>query len=111
MGMTRAMERLFLTWAQSRQVFGQRRLTEPSRFLTEIPREQRRGHSGEAVRRRLEPAPCSASRARAIRPSSEPLGSAVRQPTRARCALACGVRHPLFGVGTIVRTRGHRTTT
>jgi DNA helicase-2/ATP-dependent DNA helicase PcrA len=34
------MEKLFLTWAQSRQVFGQRRLAEPSRFLTEIPREQ-----------------------------------------------------------------------
>ncbi len=38
-GMTRAMERLHLTWAASRQVFGQRRLSEPSRFLEEIPRE------------------------------------------------------------------------
>jgi len=34
------MERLHLTWAQSRQVFGQRRLCEPSRFLTEIPRDR-----------------------------------------------------------------------
>ena len=32
-GMTRARERLHLTWAQSRSVFGQRRLSEPSRFL------------------------------------------------------------------------------
>ncbi|HEX9202825.1 MAG TPA: UvrD-helicase domain-containing protein, partial [Vicinamibacteria bacterium] len=38
-GMTRAMERLHLTRAASRQVFGQRRLSEPSRFLDEIPRE------------------------------------------------------------------------
>ncbi|HEY2941390.1 MAG TPA: UvrD-helicase domain-containing protein, partial [Vicinamibacteria bacterium] len=39
-GMTRARERLHLTWAQSRSVFGQRRLSEPSRFLVEIPRDQ-----------------------------------------------------------------------
>ena len=39
-GMTRAMERLHLSWASSRQVFGQRRVSEPSRFLTEIPRER-----------------------------------------------------------------------
>ena len=38
-GMTRAMERLHLSWASSRQVFGQRRVSEPSRFLSEIPRD------------------------------------------------------------------------
>jgi DNA helicase-2/ATP-dependent DNA helicase PcrA len=38
-GMTRAMDRLVLTWAQSRAVFGQRRLSERSRFLDEIPVE------------------------------------------------------------------------
>src|SRR5262249_9603831 len=31
-GMTRAMERLSLSWARSRAVFGQRRVTQPSRF-------------------------------------------------------------------------------
>ncbi len=35
-GMTRAMEDLFLTWAQSRFAFGGRNYTMPSRFLTEL---------------------------------------------------------------------------
>src|SRR5262249_56690221 len=35
--MTPAMERLHLSWAQNRQVFGQRRLSQPSRFLHEVP--------------------------------------------------------------------------
>ncbi|HEY5907003.1 MAG TPA: UvrD-helicase domain-containing protein, partial [Vicinamibacteria bacterium] len=48
-GMTRARERLFLSWAQSRQVFGQRRTSQPSRFLEELPRE-RMEVSGEESR-------------------------------------------------------------
>ena len=48
-GMTRARERLHLSWAQSRQVFGQRRTSQPSRFLEEIPRD-RLEVSGEAAR-------------------------------------------------------------
>ena len=35
-GMTRAMDDLFLTWAQSRFSFGGRNYTMPSRFLTEL---------------------------------------------------------------------------
>lgn len=35
-GMTRAMERLFLSWAQSRFAFGGRNYGMPSRFLTEL---------------------------------------------------------------------------
>ena len=35
-GMTRAMERLFLSWAQSRFSFGGRNYGMPSRFLTEL---------------------------------------------------------------------------
>ena len=35
-GMTRAMRKLFLTWAQSRFSFGGRSWTMPSRFLTEL---------------------------------------------------------------------------
>ncbi|MEW6776351.1 MAG: UvrD-helicase domain-containing protein [Bdellovibrionota bacterium] len=36
-GITRAMERLYLTGAQQRRVFGQTFVNEPSRFLHEIP--------------------------------------------------------------------------
>ena len=36
-GMTRAMERLTLTWARKRRRFGSQNFATPSRFLTEIP--------------------------------------------------------------------------
>ncbi len=101
-GMTRAMEQLFLTWAQSRQVFGQRRVAEPSRFLTEIPRELVES-SGEAV------APAwAAPRRRFTRESEAREGPAVPPPPPDAQEMRPGVRvrHPLFGVGTIVRREG-----
>jgi DNA helicase-2/ATP-dependent DNA helicase PcrA len=101
-GMTRAMDQLFLTWAQSRQVFGQRRVTEPSRFLAEIPRE-RVESSGEAV------APSwSAPKRRFTRESEAREGPAVPPPPPDAQEMRPGVRvrHPLFGVGTIVRREG-----
>ena len=98
-GMTRARERLFLTFAQSRQVFGQRRLSEPSRFLGEIPRavmtmtsESRRFEPEYVPRRR---SPEAARSADAPAPANL---SGLRAGTR--------VRHPLFGVGTVLRADG-----
>ena len=46
-GMTRAMERLHLSWASRRNHFGQLSFRRPSRFLDEIPRELCEGHSAE----------------------------------------------------------------
>ena len=100
-GMTRAMERLHLSWARSRQVFGQRRVAEPSRFLAEIP-EEGLERSGGAV-----PPPAPAGRgaatlgpARGGRGGSAPGASAEPMRPGAR------VRHPLFGVGTVLRREG-----
>jgi DNA helicase-2/ATP-dependent DNA helicase PcrA len=99
-GMTRAMERLSLTWAQSRQVFGQRRLAEPSRFLSEIPRDQVE-ISGETRAPMPLPfrRPGSSPRHAEMPPTADlrPL-QAVRPGAR--------VRHPLFGVGTVLRSEG-----
>ncbi len=39
-GMTRARERLFLTNARRRRLFGQDQYNQPSRFIADIPREQ-----------------------------------------------------------------------
>ena len=101
-GMTRAMDQLFLTWAQSRQVFGQRRVTEPSRFLSEIPREHVES-SGEA----LAPA-WAAPRKRFAREGFTREDPAVPPPPPDAQEMRPGVRvrHPLFGVGTIVRREG-----
>lgn len=38
-GITRAKEKLYLMWAESRAVFGSREIRAPSRFLKELPRE------------------------------------------------------------------------
>ena len=38
-GMTRAREKLYLTYARSRRVWGQEQFNSPSRFLKEIPKE------------------------------------------------------------------------
>jgi DNA helicase-2/ATP-dependent DNA helicase PcrA len=99
-GMTRARERLFLTFAQSRQVFGQRRITQPSRFLGEVPRaavtmtsESRSFEPAYVPRRRSPESP------RPDSPPPAPLNLAGLRP-------GARVRHPLFGVGTVVRSDG-----
>jgi DNA helicase II / ATP-dependent DNA helicase PcrA len=99
-GMTRAMERLHLSWARSRQVFGQRRVSEPSRFLAEIP-EEAQERSGGALRLPPRPGdapprwtPAVAARAATPGASDEPMRPGAR------------VRHPLFGVGTVLRREG-----
>ncbi|HSD66204.1 MAG TPA: 3'-5' exonuclease, partial [Vicinamibacteria bacterium] len=92
-GMTRAMERLHLSWARSRQVFGQRRVTAASRFLAEIPGEDLERSGGlfrlppGAGTPRRAPAPPGALSPSGIRPGVQ-------------------VRHPLFGVGTVLRREG-----
>jgi DNA helicase-2/ATP-dependent DNA helicase PcrA len=99
-GMTRAMERLYLTRTQSRQVFGQRRLAEPSRFLDEIPQDRLeisgQGRRVEAsARPRFRPSPDAWS----APPPLPPGGAADFKP-------GVRVRHPLFGVGTVLRRDG-----
>jgi DNA helicase-2/ATP-dependent DNA helicase PcrA len=101
-GMTRAMERLYLSHAQSRQVFGQRRLAEASRFLGEIPD---RGVERSGAPGRLDfPSFPSRRPGRAAFPAEEtPL-----PPLAAQAEIRPGarVRHPLFGVGTVLRSDG-----
>ncbi len=97
-GMTRAMRRLHLTWAESRMVFGQRRVSEPSRFLTEIPRE------GMTVTGNSRSVPMAA------RPRWRPetVATTAPPPSSGTGSLRPGtrVRHPLFGVGTVLRSDG-----
>jgi DNA helicase-2/ATP-dependent DNA helicase PcrA len=109
-GMTRAMERLTLSWAASRAVFGQRRLSERSRFLDEIPAQslrslRPRGGQGLGARRTVERrrdeelpvwAGGGTGRAAAATSTGSPSASELRPGVR--------VRHPLFGVGTVLRS-------
>jgi DNA helicase-2/ATP-dependent DNA helicase PcrA len=102
-GMTRAMQRLFLTWARTRQVFGQRRVTQQSRFLEEIPRDRIvvSGVTSEP------PASWAGGRGTARSPEAfrEPrVPASVAAPGDFRPGMR--VRHPLFGVGTVLRSDG-----
>lgn len=91
-GMTRARNRLVLTRARERSYFGDRRVTIPSRFLSEIPPESYEGPGGSLG-------------AAAPRPSAQGAGAAPPSPS-VRYRPGQQVRHPRFGYGTVLRVEG-----
>ena len=112
-GMTRAQSGLVLTSAARRRVFGEYQSTEPSRFLLEIPSELvevvepafgRPGYASVAqpARRR------SYGRPRRHRQTEEqvdtPAFAVEDEDQSAATGVSAGtrVRHPTFGVGTVV---------
>jgi DNA helicase-2/ATP-dependent DNA helicase PcrA len=106
-GLTRAMQRLYLTHAESRRIFGRTSYREPSRFLAELPPE-----ALEDVRPRISVSRplYTSDRISLAAPSSE----AARRRSRAvpisgeelPMRLGTRVRHPKFGEGTILRFEG-----
>jgi DNA helicase-2/ATP-dependent DNA helicase PcrA len=98
-GMTRAMERLTLTYATERRRFGSRTFGTPSRFLREIPVEVLEEISS-APRSRREPG--SGDRNYDYSYDQSPAASegeaAIQQGTR--------VQHPIFGGGTVTAVIG-----
>jgi DNA helicase-2/ATP-dependent DNA helicase PcrA len=111
-GLTRAMQRLYLTHAESRRIFGHTSYRDPSRFLSELPPE-----ALEDVRPRI-----SVSRPLYASPGPSmarhgPAAEAAETRRRSRAAaplagedvpmrLGTRVRHPKFGEGTILRFEG-----
>ena len=134
-GMTRARKSLTLTRALYRRIFGneqQMRASLPSRFLSEIPTElvttvpgsmaeigqSRRyepdpeySYSAEEFLRRARgtpppPAARAPQQRRASSPASSLSRSSVRRGANADPLLGQKVRHPEFGVGTVVGVEG-----
>ncbi len=111
-GLTRAMQRLYLTHAESRRIFGRTSYRDASRFLSELPPE-----ALEDVRPRI-----SVSRPLYTAPGPAiirrgPVAEAADTKRRSRAAatligedvpmrLGSRVRHPKFGEGTILRFEG-----
>jgi len=91
-GMTRARNRLVLTRARERSYFGDRRVTLPSRFLSEIPPECFDGAS--------DPAPPGVVRG----PAATRAGLAPNRTPRFRAGQS--VLHDRFGYGTVLRVEG-----
>lgn len=87
-GITRARERLLLTWASRRLHFGQTSAAGPSRFLDEIPPELVTGWAGEE-------------------PETDPLGVFEAPPAQyATLAVGDHVEHATFGRGVVEHLRG-----
>ena len=116
-GMTRAEERLFLTMARRRRLFGQYDNTSPSRFFSELSRENVQLHEETAYPIPGISDPLSAISAASIKIPSD--GKAdekvaigdftfVPEPVEGEDALRSGmqVRHPMFGTGQVMVVEG-----
>jgi ATP-dependent DNA helicase UvrD/PcrA len=115
-GMTRAKDRLTLSWSSFRRFFGEdgRRSTRPSRFLKEIPAAltERLVGSGK-VERRWEGALNSREsierflRVNDLRPRAPGLQAAGSRPrTAGNWKLGSRVRHPKYGLGVVLACEG-----
>ncbi len=112
-GITRAMQRLYLSHAESRRIYGRTEYRAPSRFLGEIPAEL-----VEEVRPRISvsrplydggarpgPAPERRYPARSAAPAVAPRRPAPGEETPLK--LGARVRHPKFGEGVVLRFEGN----
>ena len=112
-GLTRAMQHLYLTHAESRRIFGHTAYRDPSRFLGELPPE-----AIEEIRPRISVSrPLYTAPGAAIVRGGGEAGSfqpqrrsrAASPPTGEELPMKLGtrVRHPKFGEGTILRFEGN----
>ena len=93
-GMTRAMEQLYLCYAEIRRLYGKDHYTQGSRFLTEVPAEFIEEIRSSAVSRPLQRGSYSGGTA---------LGGAK---TSSGLQPGCQVRHEKFGDGMVVTLEG-----
>jgi len=117
-GMTRAERKLYLSACRFRRYFGNmdQQVSEPSRFLNEIPADlveevgdkRRRqalkyeGHSYDTVDAVMKVLGGGPSRPLPVSPSSKPT---AKKPA-GTWSLGTRVKHPKYGQGTILRTEG-----
>ncbi|MFN5745191.1 MAG: DNA helicase II [Methylococcaceae bacterium] len=92
-GITRARQKLFLTYAENRRIYGKDTYPRPSRFLREIPTE----HVHE-VRIRAKPSQSSVS--------SNPTKISGEIGTKSGYRLGQRVQHARFGEGVILQSEG-----
>ena len=118
-GMTRAKERLYLTHASERRLYGYPQSNLVSRFVSEIPEELIKKSGGvpayaEASRRHVQWEDAPEAKAYSSGPSVlKPAGSmetAVARPkqqmTKSPYYNGAVVRHAKFGIGTVQRSEG-----
>jgi DNA helicase-2/ATP-dependent DNA helicase PcrA len=90
-GITRAMQRLYLTYAESRRLYGRESYPRPSRFLREIPPE----HIQEVRMRATVTHPATS-----VKPKAQSL------QTEGKFKLGQRVSHAKFGEGVVLQMEG-----
>jgi DNA helicase-2/ATP-dependent DNA helicase PcrA len=101
-GMTRAMEKLYITHARRRRVFGDFQTNDRSRFVDEIPAELlheigNQAQKWETARQRVEEMQA---------PPRAPSPREVHVEYEDGLRVGARVRHASFGVGTVQRVEG-----
>ncbi|MDX1995873.1 MAG: 3'-5' exonuclease [bacterium] len=119
-GVTRAKDRLFLTYAFKRTLFGSQNANVPSRFLADIPKEITEGLSpkvasaGESARYKMEttweaPTRATSRTGKVIPFPGKPneAGTAPSAPPRPNLKYRAGakVEHPRFGKGMVLNSQ------
>ncbi len=92
-GITRAMQQLYLTYAESRRLYGRESYPRPSRFLREIPPE----HLQEVRMRAAVSRPVTS-----VKPKAQSL------QTEGKYKLGQRVSHAKFGEGVVLQMEGER---
>ena len=100
-GMTRAMESLYLTHAEQRRLFGTEQMCIPSRFLREIPEELL-----YEIRPRVQVSRPAYSSSFGQRARSGEAGQRVPMEKPAGLNLGSRVSHPKFGEGIVLNIEG-----
>ncbi|MEO9654177.1 DNA helicase II [Marinomonas sp.] len=104
-GITRAMEKLYITYAESRRLFGSESFNSPSRFIKEIPPE-----TMEEVRLRSQVSrPVSLQRPDFQTEKSRLRNSQVLnayQAPEVNVSMGDRVKHPVFGEGLVINYEG-----
>ncbi len=105
--MTRAMKRLYLTFARGRMLFGQLKFNGPSRFLLEIPKEHIQwistGSSFRVSPQKDEYDEDVAS----FEPDDGPVIQVARPKMAGKFPPGSRVKHGLYGEGKVVDSEGH----
>jgi DNA helicase-2/ATP-dependent DNA helicase PcrA len=107
-GITRAMKKLYLTYAESRRIYGTEALHAPSRFIREIPLHLlQEVRAAARITRPMSSSDNSYSGGRSgVREPVRSYGGARMQAADSPYQLGRSVRHPKFGDGVIMGCEG-----
>jgi len=115
-GITRAMKRLYISWAAERTLYGRRQLQSPSRFLKEMPSEvcvenkqryERKPEIDVDTKKNTTFSERVTQSKVAIRRNKSKAMSTTMNKTENTFGLTDKVKHKKFGIGTVVEVKNN----